>query len=82
MESDISMTILIIPNLSDQLLIYSTDRAELTRLYKIPPPADCKTHPMEENRPKIPATMCPWENIAIVLIRPADPAAARQLLSR
>jgi hypothetical protein len=48
---------------------------QLTLLYKIPPPAACMIQPIEENTPKIPATICPWENIAIVLINPAEPAA-------
>jgi hypothetical protein len=44
-------------------------------LYKIPPPADWRIQPIDENKPKIPATICPWENIAMVLISPAEPAA-------
>ena len=49
-------------------------------MYKIPPPAACMIQPIEENTPKIAATIWPWENIAIVLINPADPAAVGQLL--
>ena len=53
---------------------------QLTLLYKIPPPAAWMIQPIEENTPKIPATICPWENIAIVLINPAEPAAIHQRL--
>jgi len=55
--------------------------SELTLLYKIPPPAAWMIQPIEENTPKIAATIWPWENIAIVLINPAEPAAVYQQCS-
>ena len=49
--------------------------AGLARLYNIPPPAACRTQPIDANRPNTPATIRPCEKLAMVLINPADPVA-------
>ena len=51
-----------------------------TRLYSNPPPAACNTHPVLAITPKTAATMDPRPKAEMVLMRPAEPVAACQLL--
>lgn len=75
MESDVPMPILVVPHLIKSATGHIIAHLRPTRLYKIPPPAAWRIQPIEASSPKTPATICPWEKLAMVLIRPAEPVA-------